>query len=366
MRRSLAIAAILTLGALVSGCVVETTPTTGSGPGGNGSGNGSGSGGTAGSVTFAWSFNGGEGCNVAGVDQVRATVAGQTVVFPCSAWANGGRQGTIDNVPAGTQDFTLTGVSFLYDGQGVFVKQSDTYQATGTVNVLAGADNQTPGIDLAVIAANVSTSSLVFLWDFGGTAATCSMANISQVTLAITDPANPFTTQAINCTGPDGTDGIKIEQFTAGTYPFSLSANDGTNDYFASGTAYVNGISDTVLNVDLQLDATSAPPANGPGSLQLDFTVGGGSCAAAGVDHILYYLTDGSGNVIGNSEQTVPCVDPLGSVTLAGLSAPATYFLYAEGLSNGTATYELLQYAVAVYPGTVSIYSPALPAVAGL
>jgi hypothetical protein len=95
-----------------------------------------------------------------------------------------------------------------------------------------------------------------------------------------------------------------------------------------------------------------------------DFT-----CATSGVTQLEYYLTDDTGAVVSGTFANVPCTDPSSgqiSATFTGLNSPATYFLNAEGQAGGATTYELLQYAVEVYPDSTSVYSVEVPAIGGL
>jgi hypothetical protein len=316
-------------------------------------------------VTFQWSFNGGEGCNAAGVQAVQVQIEGQTVNFPCSAWENGGRAGTIGDLEVGTADFTLSGLSNTYDSSGDLTGQVTTYQATGAVNIQYG-DNETPVIDLSPTGTSPTASNLIFLWQFDGQ--TCSQDGNPQVTINITDPVGGNVDQAVAC-DEDGVDGVSVGAstsvtgsvgFTAGSYPFSLSATDRNGvTYAASGTAFANGIADTVVHADLE----SPGDGGSTGSLSFALTFGGSACGDGGVTTAQTFLTDGDNNQISGSNVSTSCGDL--PVTYTGLQAPAIYFLNAQASGGGQTTYALLQYAVTVSPGATSTYAVDVPVNSG-
>ncbi len=317
-------------------------------------------------VQFNWSFqapNGGTSCVDADVQTVTITIDGITKQFVCNDFVSGaGQSGVINGILSGTQTYTVAGFSDQYDINGNYTGQVQSYGGTFTTDLLAGTLD-VENISLTPLG-TPSNSNIILLWTFNGS--TCSQIGSPQVTIQIVDPVSGNVNMPVPCTA-NGVDGAKITNFAAGSYPFTLSANDGTNGYFASGTLYVNGYSDTAAHIDLGIDSTQAPPPNGPGTVNFEFTFGAGQagCSAGGVSTVSYFLSDGTGAFVPGSSSSDPCNDPLPPVTITNLSAPGTYYLSARGLSGNTVSYQIVQYQFEVYPGASLTYSVNLPSVSG-
>lgn len=344
-QRLTTIGCTLAFSLLGAGCVVSTGPGVNTGSG-------------VGSVTLLWTFNNGEGCTAAGVKYVQVEVAGHSTTFPCYDLGNGGRSGTLDNLPDGPQTVTVTGLSAHYAVNGNSTGQISTYQATTSVTVIDSADAQI-SIDLPPLMSTPATNSnIIFLWTFAHQA--CGAAGNPAVTLHVDDPMAGPTDATVSC-DQNGTDGVKVgvgpnqPGFAAGSYAFTLSAADGSgNTYFASGTAFMNGFSDSVVNVDLQQQTSAAPPAAGVGAVLFDLTFGDQTCSSAQLTTFQAYLTDSMGNQIAGTPIAGPCSSL--PITYTNLAAPATYYLSAQGLVGTTSAFSVLQYALSVYPGATSSY----------
>ena len=261
MSRVKAVATLVgVFGALGAGCTITT-----------GGGTGTGGEATTGSISLQWTFNGGESCIAANVQQVQVGIAGQTVTFPCygGGWSNGGSEGTIAGLSPGAYPFTVTGLTYGVNSSYAVNTAVATYQASGSISVIAGSDDSQT-IDLPMVAAPAQTSTnIILLWTFSGQ--NCSQAGEPTVTIHITDPVNGDVDQPVAC-DQNNSDGVEIGAdpatgqvgFSAGSYPVSLTASDASGDYyFASGTIYANGISDSVVHVDLQPQTTVVRPRRG-------------------------------------------------------------------------------------------------------
>ena len=187
-------------------------------------------------------------------------------------------------------------------------------------------------------------------WTFGGR--TCQQAGVNVVqvdvanellTLVNPDPGLP--SNQLFCISPrDGT--LRIGQdlgpFLLGTYDLTITGfgTSGAIVYQSSQQFTVQG--DTVLNVDLQ------PVA--PGSVSLDWTFGGLTCAQARVTSVRMsldgqFITDQSGSV------DVACT--AGSIDGTSISPlrPGAHVLYLVGVSGGQPAYWLQNVRVNVTTG---------------
>jgi hypothetical protein len=208
----------------------------------------------------------------------------------------------------------------------------------------------------------------------------CAKAGVKNLDFIITDTATGQTTadSAVPCNA-NGVDGMLVVPGygglagatsigAAGSYPFTMFApTTGATNFFASGTLYENGYTGGLARIDLGPEPGVGGPTAGPGTLIVDFAfgTGDGGCMASGVDQLQYFLTDETGALVAGSTATLPCASPL-SATFSGLNAPDLFFLNAFGLSNGAVTYELPQYALAVYPGVTRTYSVDVPLLSSL
>ncbi len=298
---------------------------------------------STGEIAFTWTFNGGESCETAGVSYVKVAVGGNAVTFTCRD-PSGHPGVTVVGLAAGATSYTLTGED---------ASQNPIYQATGSANVVGGSTTAITQ-DLAVIG-NLANSAVTFDWTFGGQG--CSAAGVSSVTVTITDPSNPSAPSqtAVPCTDASGVDEATYAGFAAGNYGFTFDAAGGAagtaTSYAAQGTVYVDGLNSVALHVDLPLTGATTTT----GALAIDWTFGGNSCGAAGLDHIHVFLTDSAGNVVtdasgGTTDQTVLCSAAGAGVTYPNLN-PGTYWLDVQGLASGAVAYDLVNYQVAILAG---------------
>jgi hypothetical protein len=325
-----------------------------------------------GSVTFHWAFTSASySCAYANVTsmqvQVGGTNGGVNATVGCYDPVNTNQGVTIDGVPAGSAiPFTLTAYTPTYDANGNFTGNVATYQASGTVSVLGGANNDTGVIQLGYInpPQNPANSNMVFLWNFAGQSCAAT-PQVAQVRVQVTDtvtPANSVDTK-VGC-NTAGTDGIQVQMFVAGTYPFTLTGLDssGTAIYQASGSVTVDGV--TSVNIHVSLAPTGAP-TSGPGNAQFAFTFGtsGENCQQAGIDSLHFSLSDSTGAAVSGSDLIVGCMTSSGltqQVQFNALAAPNAYFLSAQGLSGGNATYSG-NFQFSVTPTVTSSYQIVIP-----
>jgi hypothetical protein len=323
-----------------------------------------------GSVTIHWAFTANSySCAYASVTTMQVSVAGLTTTVGCIDPTTGDQGTTLDGVPAGVQPFSLTGYTPTYDASGNFTGNVAFYQASGTIQVIGNANNDTGQIQLGYInqpAQNPANSNIVFLWNFAGQ--TCaSSPQVASVRVQVTDPANPPASvdQMVAC-NTNGTDGIQVQNFAAGTYPFTLTGLDSTGaaNFQATGSVTVDGLNS--VNVYVTLAPVGSPPS-GPGNAQIAFTFGssGQNCQQVNVDSMHFSLSDSTGTAVPGSDVIVGCMTSGGitqQVAFNSLTAPATYFLYAQGLSGGSVAYTgSFQFSVA--PMMTSNYQVAIPKV---
>jgi hypothetical protein len=326
-------ASLLALGLGLTQCVWYTTPYV-----------------TVGTLQVLWTFNGGQSCNAAGVTTVTVSISGSTFNFYCYDPISGVQGATLYNVAAGTQPVRLTG----------FSGKQALYQWTGNLLVYGGAFNSYRQ-DLALIGnPGTSNSNITFLWSFGGR--TCNQAGVNGVNIAVQDPIGGNVNTIVPCTQLN-VDGANVNNFAAGTYPFTLSVLNGVGQtqYRALGTATVNGMSSITVNVDLQ---PGYPPITGLGNATVGLVFSGQSCTRAGVTQILADLRDLNGNVV--SSTTVSCSSFTGSVPFTQLNAAATYYLDAVGSTTAadggmTVPYQLTGQGLTIQPSSTSNYNLDVP-----
>jgi hypothetical protein len=300
-----------------------------------------------GSVSFHWAFTSANyTCAYASVSSMQVKIGGITATVGCIDPTSGDQGATIAGVPGGTQPFTLTAYTPTYDSNGNPTGTVALYQASGSVQVVGGANNDTGVIQLSYInppAQNPANSNIVFLWNFLGQ--TCaSTPQVATVRVQVTD--NSSTAASVDtmvACNTSGTDGIQVQNFAAGTYPFTLTGLDstGTATYQASGSATVDGL--TSVNVYVTL-VSVGPPPTGPGNAQIAFTFGssGQNCQQVGVDSLHFSLSDSTGAPVAGSDVIVGCMTSGGiteQVAFNSLTAPAVYYLYAQGLAAGSVAY---------------------------
>ncbi len=291
-----------------------------------------------GSIVFVWSFAQ-QSCEVAGVPYVAVQIGSSAPELVTCRDANGVAGITVANLPAGVTTFTLTGE----DGSGKAL-----YTVTSQVTVVAGAPTDV-NANLAPTAA-ISQSNITLLWSFAGQGCTASgVANVS-ITIATTPGSNQTQTNSVPCDF-QGTDGATIQNFAAGSYPFTVQGLDaaGNATYQGSGTAYVDGQTSVTISMDLAPVQTAATT----GALTIDWTFGQATCAAAGVDHVHVALFDNSGAVVPGTDQTVLCSDFPNGVGYDQL-APGTYWVDLQGIVSGAVAYQTVNYEVVVFAGSTA------------
>ncbi len=320
MNRTIAVLSALALSGL-GACVVKSGPPP-----------------AAGSVSFLWTFNGGQSCELAGVSYVSVEIAGAgKQAYPCRD-PNGVPGVTLDGIPSGPESFTLTGED---------AKGNAIYGLTSSLVVQGGADT-TVNADLATPTAAIANSDITLLWTFAGQGCTASgVANVS-ITIAVAPGSSQTQTTVVPC-DYSGTDGATIQNFSAGSYPFTVEGLDARNNpmFQGQGTAYVDG----QTSVSIAMDLTPLQTTATTGALSIGWTFGQQSCAAAGVDHIHVALFDSTGNAVANSDQTVLCSQDPSGISYDAL-APDSYWVDVQGISGGVVAYQTVNYQVAVFAGS--------------
>jgi hypothetical protein len=297
-----------------------------------------------GSVTFHWNFNG-DSCANANVDTVQVQIAGTTTVWSCYDPVNQIEGTTVAGVPQGAQAYKLTGYVPTYDATtGAYLGDVPWFVATGTINVMANADNDTGPITLGYInpPASMAQSNIGLFWTFGGQ--TCAQTPlVDHVNMTIGGTTNSFPCPSAA--------GAVSQNYSAGSYNFQLVALDAagtTTLYQSSGTATVDGVNSVTINSDMQSMVT----ATGTGNAEIDFTFGtsGQNCQQVNVDTLHYVLTDPTGMVIAGTDLTQSCMTSSGVSVGIGFSSlqPAVYYLYVDGYNQTKITYQLSGYAFTV------------------
>jgi hypothetical protein len=289
-------------------------------------------------------------CSAAGVSTVTVSISGSTFNFYCYDPISGVQGATLYNVTAGTQTLTLTG----------FAGSQPVYKSVSYPFIYGGAFNSYRQ-DLAYINnPGMANSNVTFLWSFGGNS--CLRAGVNNVTIAVTDPIGGNVNATVPCT-QNNVDGANVNNFAAGTYPFTLSvlSPSGQPLYRGLGTATVNGQTSITVHVDLQ---PGYPPITGKGSATISLAFAGQSCAAAGLTDVLCDLRDLNGNVVGVS--TEPCSTFSGSFSFTQIDAAATYYVDAvgsetEGDGGSTVRYQLTGEGITIQPSSNSSYDLDVP-----
>ncbi len=315
--------AATTTGATTSGSTSSGTSSSGGAP----------------TLAFQWTFGASQSCELASAAWVSLSLNGQAPkVVPCRDPS--GLEGA--RVDASSVAGTLVSYSAIaYDG----LLNAQLGQATGQVLApVAG----TAAVPLTVPLASAQTSSLELAWTFGGQ--TLAQAGVTQLQLQVTDPHNPALDVSALLDG--GGNGFTLPGYGSGLYPVALT---GTGAATYSGTAAVsaNGVTPALLLVDLP--AGTALGDAGALVLQLATAFGGQSCAAAGIDTIAAQLVKANGTALAPAA-LVACADAGASLTFAGVAAPATAFLWLEGLA-GTQVQLLANPQVALFPAVSATYT---------
>jgi len=305
---------------------------------------------TVGTLQTLWTFNGGLGCNAAGVDRVVVNVSGFSFSFFCYDPVSGVAGATLHNVSAGLQSLRITG----------FSGPVAVYQWVGTALVHGGAFNSYR-YDLPLInPAPPAQSDVTFLWTFAGRS--CRQAGIGSVNIAVQDPIGGNVNSTQPCT-QQNVDGAVVRYFAAGTYPFTLTGLNGFGQpaYRAAGAATVNGFTPITVRADLQ---PGNQPVIGFGGAAVTLTFAGRTCARLGLTQIYADLRDLNGVVV--SQTTVPCAGFNSTVSFTQMTAPATYYLDVEGSASqadgGSAVlYQLIGEGLTVQPNTTSSYAIDVP-----
>jgi hypothetical protein len=296
-------------------------------------------------VAFGWTFNGTESCEQAGVGWVEVIgLAGLPAQFvPCRG-TDGVAGATFSNLTLGQTSYTLAAY-----GAGT---NRAIFGINGTVTVTSGL---TMVSAVLFLQGNPMGSNLTFQWTFNGGTTACSSGLIDGgVQLSVVSDAGFSGLFSCGANGAAGT-------YASGSYPYTIAAlqGDGGIAYSASGTATVNGATDTTILADL------APAASGgsqQGNLIATATFGGQSCVATTVDTLHFSLRDSAGMVAGsgNNDSSSPCVDPSGTLGgthyFSGIPA-GTYWLEVTGLD----TSGLAPVPVDYFAGQVTV-SPAYTA----
>ncbi len=322
------------------------TTTGGSSTGGSTStsgGSGTGTGGSSGfdggpetSWVFSWTYGLNQACEQAGVAWVEIQLNGNTIgLFPCRD-PSGVEGATIPAPPLTQASYTISG-----------------YNAAGSL-VLAQASGATPYADgptsvpIDLSFNDGGPSDLVLSWTFGGQS--CAQAGVTQVQVTLVDPNEP----ALDVNGPAacspaGVQGVTLQGYGHGQYPLTLSASGSDGGYQAGGSISANGLSDSVAQVDLlpSSDQTS-------GDVLVKFDFGGEGCLAAGLDSVGLQLSTIRGTAL--APAVVLGCDAGASYTFSGVPAPATGFLWVEGIAQGQVQ-QLSNLQVIVSPGGTATYS---------
>jgi hypothetical protein len=306
------------------------------------------------SVAFQWTFAGST-CVGANVDLVQIAIAGTTIQVGCIDAASGVAGVTLSGIPLGTQNFTLTGYTPTYDTNLNYTGDVATFQLAAAVTVQGGMVNSTGVLDLPYISQppNNANSNIIFLWTFEGKSCATSSPQVTTVNLFMNG-------QSVNVNQQCDVAGLMVKSFAAGTYPFTLTATAGSVQYTSSGNATVDGVQTITINSDLQQQVSSSP---GAGDAVIAFTFGtsGQNCQQVGLDTVHFALTDATGAVVSGSSLTQACTGAT-TVTFSGLSGPNVYYLYIQGLAQGTTTYQVSGYQFTVVPSpTASSYSVVVP-----
>jgi len=336
----------------LNGTCTLATGTTGSSTGGSTSGGSTGtsggfgtSSGTGGSFgdggsetnwVFSWTYGVNQACEQAGVTWVEVQLNGNTIgLFPCRDPS--GIEGATIPAPPLTQDsYTVTG----YNAGGNLMLA----QAIG-VTPVADGPTSVP-VDLAFN--DGGPSNLDLGWTFGGQS--CAQAGVTQVQVTLVDPNAPSldVDEPAPCSSA-GVEGINLQGYGHGQYPLTISATGSDGGYQASASISANGSSDSLVQVDL-LPASDA----GSGDVLVKFDFGGEGCVAAGLDSVGLQLSTIRGTALVPAV-VLPC-DAGASYSFSGVPAPATAFLWVEGISQGQVQ-QLSNPQVVVSPGGSATYS---------
>jgi hypothetical protein len=309
---------------------------SGSGTGGTGGSSGGSTGGIQTGVDFAWNFGVTETCEQAGVSWIEIQLSGNTVgLFPCrDPYGNEGA--TVSAAAFSQINYTLT----AFDPSGAVTLA----QANGFVSTEADITDQ----PVTLTFGSGGPSSLNLLWTFAGQ--TCAQAGVTNVQVEVQDPNDPSlgVNQSMACSG--SIEGAVLPGYAAGQYPVTLSATGTSASYQAMGSIFANGLSNVVMMVDLLPTSTVST-----GSVLVNFDFGGLSCAASGLDNVGLQLAAANGNPLVPGT-IVPCADAGTSYLFTSVPAPATAFLWIEGISLGQSE-QLANPQVIVSPGGTATYS---------
>jgi hypothetical protein len=305
-------------------------------------------------VAFQWTFAGAT-CVGANVDGVKIDIAGTSTTVGCIDAASGVAGVTLSGIPVGSQSFTLTGMTPTYDANLNYTGDVATYQLNATVTVQGGVLNATGVLNLPYITQppNTANSNIIFLWTFGGK--DCSMASpqVTNVNLFMNG-------QGVNVNQQCDVAGLMVNSFSAGSYPFTLTATAGSVTYTSSGNVTVDGVQTVTVNSDLQQSVSSSPGAS-DAVMAFTFGTSGQNCQQVGIDTVHFALTDATGAVVSGSSLTQACTGAT-TVTFSGLSGPNVYYLYIQGLSQGKTTYQVSGYQFTAVPSpTASSYTVVVP-----
>jgi hypothetical protein len=288
--------------------------------------------GHGGRVAFTWAL----GCALPQVEAMALTLGdGAPTIVPCYDFTQPGIMGaTIDGVPAGTMSFTVSSVPSWWQG-------------TGSVTVTAGA---TATAHAPLYGATNVDGSANYIWSFGGK--TCAQSGVTQVEVSTTDGFD----KSFTCSDLHGDEALNVfGTVPGGAYPWTLTATGASGAQFHAAATLTTSVQDAKIHVDL-LPGASAGTGTGDAILTFRFGAGALDCADAGVDHVTAFVTD-IGDKVVVAEQVVPCGQ---AMTLPGLPGGA-YFVNAEGLTAGNATYRAVTYAIVIGAGGKASYVVNLP-----
>jgi len=218
-----------------------------------------------GSVTFQWTFDGGKSCAQAGVTDIRVSIDGETLGFPCVG--KDGEQGTVIGLPAGSPNLTIVGLA------------NDKIIAKAGGQVLVTKTNVDYPVDLPLVDAT-NTGSVSLSWNLPTGA-----CNTYQRPTVFVQAGNfaPLNLPCLSFSTP-GWAGAVLDLLPPGDVAISL--NKGTESE-ANVTAHVVAGKQVTASASFRtgtLDIDTFEYA----SIAFGITFGGKTCAEVGVSQIHY------------------------------------------------------------------------------